>query len=249
MLTPECLSIDWKTEGIRAVIPVATFGMPQNAQAWSDWSLTHRIPVILDAAGAFGAQSSFGDIPVVISMHATKALSSGEGGLVFTENAALAQRLTQMTNFGIGPQSKLGGTNAKLSEFHAAVGHADLDVWSVKAQQRMDLYSKYKKILLLSCESRMGFQMDTGLTSPTMMVVQFKSPDQRDEAEQACQALGIQTRRWYQPLIQEHPALSGVLEAFPTPQARDLSKLLLGLPFFLGMSEIDLREIASTLSG
>jgi dTDP-4-amino-4,6-dideoxygalactose transaminase len=247
MLTPQSLPSTVKRDGIAAVMPVTVFGMPQSAKAWAQWREKTGIPVIIDAAGAFGAQTTDTNLPVAISLHATKCLSSGEGGLILTEDKHQAERLAQMTNFGIGTIPRLGGTNAKLSEYHAAVGHADLDVWPEKSQQRMQLHAFYHASLRHACGDDLGFQQDTGLQAPTTMVVRFADPARRGHIEQACAQEGVQTRRWYQPLIQDHTALTGVQAPYPTPCAHDLASSLLGIPFHLDMTQDDVNRVATIL--
>jgi len=247
MMTPQSLPSTLQCDGIAAVMPVSVFGMPQSTKEWAGWRDRTGIPVIVDAAGAFGAQATDVDIPVVISLHATKCLSSGEGGLIFTENSQQANRLIQMTNFGIGSTPGLGGTNAKLSEYHAAVGLADLDAWPENSHLRKQLHAQYQTKLCRVCGGDVEFQQDCGLQAPTMMVVRFKDQERRDFAEQACSQQGIQTRRWYQPLIQEHPALTSVQAPYQTPIANDLAKRLLGIPFYLGMESDEINLVANVL--
>jgi len=247
LLTPESLPKELDLESLGAVVPVASFGMPQNVQAWQTWSERTGVPVIVDAAAAFGAQSSQRNIPTIFSLHATKSLSTGEGGLILTENAEQALRLAQMTNFGIGPLPTVGASNAKLSEYHAAVGHAGLDVWPQVCEQRLSLYSEYSQILSDFCGDSIRFQKDTGLMAPSTMVIEFEYSTCRDKSEQVCDQEGIQTRRWYQPLIQEHPAVSGVLAPFHMPHAKELSHTLLGIPFHLDMNRVDMVRVAAAL--
>lgn len=247
LLTPESLAKELDLESLGAVVPVASFGMPQNVNAWRTWSERTGVPVIVDAAAAFGAQSSQRNIPIIFSLHATKSLSTGEGGLILTEDPEQAQRLAQMTNFGIGALSTVGSSNAKMSEYHAAVGHAGFDVWSHSCDKRIALHAQYRQILSDACGDRMRFQKDTGLRAPTTMVIEFKDPYVREKAEHICEHEGIQTRRWYQPLIHEHPAVVGVLAPFQMTHAIKLAQRLLGVPFHLDLSRQDLERVAAAL--
>lgn len=247
LLTPETLPHDLDVETLGAVIPVAAFGMPQDAQAWQQWHERTGIPVVIDAAASFGAQSSDRHIPVVISLHATKCLSTGEGGLVLTEDSEQALRLAQMTNFGIGPLVTAGASNAKMSEYHAAVGHAGFDVWPEVCLHRRALHAQYQHILQHHCGDKLIFQKDTGLWAPSTMVVEFAAHDVRELAERICEQQGIQTRRWYQPLIHEHPAISGALTPYVLPAAQSLAQRLLGIPFHLDMQQSDMERVAKAL--
>lgn len=246
LLTPH--SLPPQLEGIAAVVAVASFGVPQSVDAWAAWRASTGIPVIIDAAGAFGAQATAPGIAVVFSLHATKSLSAGEGGLVLTEDPAQAQRIAQMSNFGIGELRTETGTNAKLSEYHAAVGLADFEAWPEKSRQRLALRQRYQAVLQAVCGDALGWQSDEGLHSPTIMAVRLPDAACRDQAEQACAQAGIQTRRWYLPLVHQHPALSGVRQAFALPVAQALAQTLLGVPFYLGLLPQDIQRVATVLA-
>lgn len=84
-----------------AVMPVATFGAAQDAAAWNDFARRTGLPVLVDAAGAFGNQSPGERIDVVYSFHATKAFGAGEGGAIVSASAARVERARRLANFGI----------------------------------------------------------------------------------------------------------------------------------------------------
>jgi dTDP-4-amino-4,6-dideoxygalactose transaminase len=244
LLSPEQLPIErMPSAGIRAVIPVAAFGVPQDVLAWSQWSRTHNIPVVVDAAASIGAQKICADITVVFSLHATKALSSGEGGVVFTQNSALAARLRAMSNFGINLDVPSWGTNAKMSEYHAAVGLAHLALWPSQVAARMELLRRFKSALSFGAGTTFCYQLDTGIVAPTIFCLQFSSPDLRTRVEGVCRVHGIQTRRWYLPLLQHQSMLFRCERPLPTPNAEWLAQTLLGLPFFIGITEQEFSRV------
>jgi dTDP-4-amino-4,6-dideoxygalactose transaminase len=245
MLTPQLA--DSYIGLVNALIPVATFGMPQDAKAWSDWSEINGVPVIIDAASAMGAQPIANNVPVVFSLHATKPLSAGEGGVVVTNDQYFAERIRKMANFGIGLQKPAAGTNAKLSEYHAAVGLASCDVWTAASQQRIGLYQTYRQRLARAAPGWLRFQRDTGLVAPCVLPTQFASDELRREVEVRCALEQIGTRRWYQPLIQNQHMLGGVESPRPTPEADFLERTLLGLPFSLGMQDQDVERVAMVI--
>jgi dTDP-4-amino-4,6-dideoxygalactose transaminase len=234
-------------KGIGAIIPVTTFGMPIDIRAWSSWQKETGIPVIIDAAGAFGGQSISKNISAIFSLHATKSFSTGEGGLIMTEHADLAKKLKKMSNFGIGAKAITQGTNAKLSEYHAAVGHASLNNFNAIAQKRRDLFDSYRKRIQENFGDVLSFQANTGVFAPSIFNVRFKNQTQRARAEKELAADLIETRHWYQPLIQHHPDLSGIETPVATPHAVELEKTVLGLPFFLGMTKQDHERIIQCL--
>jgi dTDP-4-amino-4,6-dideoxygalactose transaminase len=249
LLTPVQMPQDMVIQNIRAVIPVATFGMPQDAKNWSAWSEIHNIPVILDAAAAFGAQKTSTGVIAVFSLHATKTLSSGEGGLILTQDPALANRLRAMTNFGIGLTTPSHASNAKMSEYHAAIGLAHLAIWPAQVAARMQLLQRYRNTLSAAQGVIFKFQNDTGLFAPSLLCIQLATPELRDRLELNCAQAGIQTRRWYLPLLQFQPLLATVEAPTPTIQAQYLAETLLGLPFFLNMTNAQFEGVVKMVLG
>lgn len=122
------------TSRTRAIVGVHLWGSACDVEALEAMASRKNIPVIYDAAHALGASvgatrvGNFGTAEV-FSFHATKFFNTFEGGAVTTKNADLASRLRLLRNFGFaGYDSVIGlGTNAKLSEAHAAMGLASID--------------------------------------------------------------------------------------------------------------------------
>ena len=94
------------------------------------------IPIIIDAAGGFDSFSRISTsrkYPTIISTHASKPFGTGEGGFIVHHDKVFLNKARQITNFGRdGVKINLPGFNAKLSEYHAAVGLAELDGWEDK---------------------------------------------------------------------------------------------------------------------
>lgn len=113
-----------------AILPVHLFGVAVDPRI-DAVAASLGLPVVYDAAHAFG----FADVVgrgafVAYSLHATKILHTGEGGLLVTTEDALDERAAQARNFAIGsagvPTAR--GTNGKLPEMSAAVGLSMLDL-------------------------------------------------------------------------------------------------------------------------
>jgi dTDP-4-amino-4,6-dideoxygalactose transaminase len=248
LLTPEVLQKSLGGRQVSAVIPVAAFGMPQDATLWAKWSHDNGIPVVIDAAAAFDAQKTASGVSVVFSFHATKVLSSAEGGLVLTREATLADQLKAMSNFGIGLSRSSKSTNAKMSEYHAAVGLAHLKLLPSQKLARRELWRLYQKAFSRLPSGIVTLQRDTGLSIPSVVVVRVGSSDLRDELEIRCHAAAIQTRRWYQPLLQMQPMFALDNAVVETPVAAGLAETLIGLPFHLGMSSKDVNTVMEQFS-
>ena len=259
LLTPTIAARAVRDLGAQAVLPVATFGAPQDMRAWAAFEQATGLPVVVDAAAAFGSQTLQGAAGrLVFSLHATKSLPAGEGGVVVSSDAALIARVRQLSNFGIqlqpGGSVPVGhlaavGTNAKLSEYHAAVGLAALDRWDEGAQRRRHLLARLRTALDAASGGALGWQ-DLGpqpLAAPVALCVRLGSAARRMQLERLCKRLGILTRRWYQPLLSEVQGGTQRWEAGPLPNARAIAQDLLGLPFFPAMDEAQQALLATVV--
>ncbi|RQP16654.1 MAG: aminotransferase class V-fold PLP-dependent enzyme, partial [Parapedobacter sp.] len=121
------------TEKTTAIVATHVYGNPCDVDAIERIAKKHNLKVIYDAAHAFAVQLQersifeYGDISTC-SLHATKLYHSIEGGLVTTTDPNLLKKIAYMRNFGFsGPESFAElGINGKNSEFHAAMGLANL---------------------------------------------------------------------------------------------------------------------------
>lgn len=119
------------TPRTKAIIPVHEFGLACNIEEICSLAKNHRLKVIEDAACALGATEnnnytgSFGDIGS-FSFHPRKAITSGEGGILTTNNDDLADRIRALRNHGIEIQNGktkyiTAGFNYRLTDFQAAL--------------------------------------------------------------------------------------------------------------------------------
>jgi len=218
---------------LEAVMPVATFGRPVDVRQWEGYS----VPIVIDAAGAFPQQEISRDPNVItcFSLHATKFIGCGEGGFVASHNKALIERVRDLSMFGEG------GTNAKMSEYHAAVALASLDQMEEKkkrTQQVADWYAKHV-IQLPIMETTIW-----GATS-TMLNLLLPIPVTPDLVNKLLDE-GIETKQWYRPYLDER-AEFGPHEPGRFPMTDHLREHLLGIPFHNFITEADVAHVCSTL--
>jgi dTDP-4-amino-4,6-dideoxygalactose transaminase len=141
----------------KAIIPVHLYGQCADMDAINEIAEKHNIPVVEDAAQAIGAQyrdgrpaGSIGTMGC-FSFYPTKNLGGfGDGGLVTTNDANLAEKLIQMRNHGMNPKyyHKFVGGNFRLDALQAAVllvKFTELEAWH---QARRENAEKYNKIFI-----------------------------------------------------------------------------------------------------
>ena len=119
------------TSRTKAIIPVHEFGLGADMPAICSIAKKYSLFVLEDAACALGATvnnqfvGTFGDVGS-FSLHPRKAITSGEGGLIVTNNATLAQKLRILRNHGIDTSNGTmdfveAGYNYRLTDFQAAL--------------------------------------------------------------------------------------------------------------------------------
>jgi dTDP-4-amino-4,6-dideoxygalactose transaminase len=132
------------TDKTKAIIPVHTFGQPADMGAIMEIAEEYKLKLIEDAACGLGAKyksqyaGTIGDIGC-LSFHARKGVTTGEGGMVVTNNEKLADKIRNLSVFGmtsawdrersdkfIIPEFTEVGYNYKMGDITAAVGVAQL---------------------------------------------------------------------------------------------------------------------------
>jgi len=142
------------TDRTVAVVPVHVYGSLCDVEKIEKIAVKYGLRVIYDAAHTFGVKykgfssANYGDAST-FSFHATKVFQTVEGGAVCYKNDAWEQTLNDMKNFGIrGPESvEFIGGNAKMSEFHAAMGLCNLRHLEGEIQKRKAVVEHYRSRL------------------------------------------------------------------------------------------------------
>lgn len=238
---------------LRLVLPVATFGCPLDVAAWDDFARRSGLPVLMDAAAAFGNQAVGQRAHVAFSLHATKPFGIGEGGMLATRDAAFAARVRQLSNFGFsqGRATAVAG-NAKMSEYAAAVALCQWARFGQRQAHRRTLWQAYRQRL----QRNLGLALQAGFENgalPANLVLQLPGDAAPVAATLARQ--GIASRRWYCPPLTAQPAfavpgLCAVFSAEPEgalPQTRLLSSRSLGLPWHSFMTVADQDRVLAAL--
>lgn len=230
------------------IIPIDVDPHTWVAPGVSGFGVPTYAPVV-DAAGAFGEQKvplMAAGLTAVFSLHATKPLGCGEGGFIVTWDADEAEQWREMTNFGIQKgMSVFTGTNAKMSEFHAAVALAALDRWDREAWLNLyDLYDKHLPAGIVKQRRPRG----------AYSLLPVKLPVPAQPVMDRMMAADVQCRRWYTPTLDNHPLFAWTgnrkerrHNKVDLPVTRDVAEHLLGLPYHLSLTEADVIEVCEKL--
>jgi len=239
-----------------AILPVHVFGNPCQVNDIAELAEQYQLKVVYDAAHAFSSKLSgqalvnYGDA-ATLSFHATKLFHCVEGGAVIFKDKATYEKAKQIINFGFDTnnQPQNIGTNAKMSEFHAAMGLAVLDDIDLITNKRSELVAYYSQQLSNITEVTLQLWHEKGTPNGAYMPVIFANEQQLLTVVETLSKQSIQTRRYF------HPSLSQLKiygESGNTPIANDISTRILCLPLYtdLVLSDIDVicAQLALALS-
>jgi dTDP-4-amino-4,6-dideoxygalactose transaminase len=230
---------------IGAVMPVMPFGLPLDPAAWEAFRSRTGLAVVIDAAAAFDSLVPSA-VPSVVSLHATKVLGIGEGGFVISTDAAMTPAVRMRANFGFegSRQARAAAFNAKLSEYHAAVGHAALDEWDQARAEWSRAAKAYRRALGGSNQVCLQPGFGEAWISSTCLLG-FVQPT-ADRVEQSLADHAVETRRWWGTGAHGHPATA----SFPrtaVPATDALARSTLAVPFYRDIGAAEIGRVAEVV--
>jgi dTDP-4-amino-4,6-dideoxygalactose transaminase len=236
-----------------AICGVSIFGLPPDNEALLDLSYRKGVPVYFDSAQGLGATyrgwplGGFGT-GEVFSMSPTKVVTAVEGGLLTTNNQALAERMRSLRDYGKDPvkgEEMLHlGLSARMSELHAAVGLLSLRMMDDLVKARRELIAIYRDRLglLPGCWVQKFPSDRTTSGNYFVLFITDRAKLSRDEVYEALKMAEIQTKRYFYPPVHEH----ALFQRFPMRVSMNLqhtgkiSREALALPLY---SHTTLEEI------
>jgi dTDP-4-amino-4,6-dideoxygalactose transaminase len=208
--------------------------------------------IIIDAAASFDSltkikwPSGF-DWAVVVSLHATKTLGAGEGGFVFSRNSQWIKSFREWTNFGFDAFRVSGslGSNSKMSEYHAAVALASLDMWPETKESLLEL-AQIEKGISESFGRKTGRATVNGWASP-YWILECNSSDELRSVMDALSREKIEFRKWWADGCHKMPAYDKVKTVGNLQVTDSLASRTIGLPHFVGLQKSSLERISRVL--
>lgn len=240
------------TQRTRAIIPVHLYGVPCDMKRIDAFAGEHRLLVIEDAAEALGAKyesracGTHGNCGT-FSFYANKVMTTGEGGIVVTNDKLLADRLRLFRGQGQGAiryRHEVLGFNYRATEVQAAIGCAQLRKLPQFLAQRQIVQDTYTNELF-EVRDVLSWQAfpEHGAKAPWMFTVRVYKGDAQ-QLMQDLQAQGVETRPSFVPLHQlpmyAQPNTKFVNSTFLSPQ-------LISLPTHPKLTEQDVRLICKRL--
>jgi dTDP-4-amino-4,6-dideoxygalactose transaminase len=230
---------------VGAVMPVVPFGQPIDLPAWDRFRASTGIPVVIDAAAGFDSLLP-SESPAVVSLHATKTLGVGEGGFVVSTDQSLIKEIQTRANFGFskGRTAVVPAMNAKLSEYHAAVGLAALDEWPHARAEWAAVAGAYRRALPESNRVRFQSGFGEGWVSSTCNL--SFADDAAAQVERVLANARIDSRSWWGRGAHVHPATAACPRS-PLPATERLLRSTVGVPLFRDMTAADVGRVTNCI--
>jgi len=239
------------TKKTKAILPVHVFSNPCDIDAIQEISEEFNLPVIYDAAHAFGV--TYKGKPIVaygsvsaLSFHATKLFNTAEGGACTSSILEVVEKIERLRFFGHDKDKNIvdDGTNAKMTEIHAALGLVALNYAERVLNDRKEKYLLYKNAL--SKFSSLSFQMyDERSYNFSYFPVVFGSAHDRLCVENKLKEYNVFARRYFYPSLNTLPILHGER----APVSEDISERILCLPLYYDLAIDDVKNIIEIISG
>lgn len=212
-----------------AIMPVHLYGHPANMDAFTEICSRHNLLLLEDAAQAHGAKigeryvGSYGTAS--FSFYPSKNMTTGEGGMVLTNDDEIARQLRMIRNQGMNQQyhHEVVGYNFRMMNLQAAIGNVQLESLAEWTQQRI--------------ENAAYFNAHLAHVKTPIAVNDFKHvyhqytirAENRDELVGQLNERGVGARVYYPSLIHQQPAMQQYAH-YVLPESQRATEQVLSLP-------------------
>lgn len=251
VLTPEIAKNIAERQVIDAVMPVSLYGMPLPAEEWDRFVEETGIPVVIDAAASIESQKYASKLLVAHSLHALKPFGIGEGGFLVMWDKENFATTRKTSNFGmIDRITYQPGENAKMSEYHAAVGLAQLGRWDGIKARRRRIFERYQAELA-PLKERIVIHEKLQETVLSCLMATIKSGNPQLIVADLI-ARGVPAHRTYLPPLYAHPYFEGLARADADgkgkmPGAEAMEASVIGLPFHAFLSDEEIHHFVQII--
>lgn len=231
------------TPRTKAIVPVHVYGNACDVKGFERLSKKYGIPIIYDAAHAFGTDlHHFGDMSM-FSFHPTKLFHSCEGGCLVFKDKKIQEKLFELRNFAIHSETECVdvGSNAKMNELQALTGLLCLEKMDELLAWRHKIAAVYKKSFAGSKVKFIG-KSENDAYCPVL----FDSYETRERVyKQLKEKCNVFSRRYFYPLLTDFaPYVYGKSSC---PVAEDIASRVLTLPTYYGLALDEVKTIAENV--
>lgn len=252
-------------EKTKAIIPVDFSGQPVDLDAIKKIAKEHNLIVIEDAAHAIGAtykDQKIGAISdmTMFSLHPVKHITTGEGGMITTDNKEYYEKLLQFRSHGItrdqeklisndGPwyyEMQFLGYNYRMTDIQAALGISQLEKLDEFIELRRKYVNIYNEAFSKIEQIKIPYQSPEGNSSWHLYIIRLELEKLSVGRKEIFEALhkrniGVNVHYipvYYQPYYQELGYKKGLCS-----KAEELYEEIISLPLFPSMNEKDVNDV------
>jgi perosamine synthetase len=240
------------TPRTKAILPVHLYGHPCEMTKIQKIAEAHGLFIVEDCAEAFGSRLNgchvgrFGDLGA-FSFFGNKTITTGEGGMIVTDNPTLHHRLTHLNSQGLAHHRQywhdIVGFNYRLTNICAAIGLAQLEQVSAFISRKRQLAALYKE-MLAGLPITFQAEEENAFHSQWMFSLLTANEEGRDALREHLESRRIETRPLFYP-VHTMPMHSKRYERHPV--AEDIGMRGLNLPSWPGLSDNQISVITSAI--
>ena len=245
-------------ERTKLIVPVHLGGRMADMPAIMNLAEQHHLAVLEDAAGAHGAslgQRNAGTIgdAAIFSFTPTKPITTGEGGMITTNDPQLAERCRLIRNFG--DESKFEwnslGFNFRMTAVSAAIGLQQLRQLDANVAQRREIAARYNAAFADLPEIRtpqVPSHETTNFQLYTILLDTSRLSLTRDHVIERLAEAGVASRLYY-PALHNMPVFAPSTSSSGTvfPNAKDYEQSALSLPIYADMKRSEQAHVVERL--
>ncbi len=256
------------TPQTRAIVLVHQIGLPGDADAIRAVTQKHGLELIEDGATAFGATYKGRRVgglgsPTAFSFHPRKMITTGEGGMITTDDEQLAERARILRSTGasisdlerhkakgvlVQKYSEVG-YNYRMTDIQAAIGLVQLKKIGAMLDQRAAQACFYDEALSRFKELDRPYVPEYATHAYSSYLVRLRSDASvsRDELLRRMADCGVSCRVGIQPLHHE-PFYAERHSHIPLPATEDAARSTIFLPIFPGMTHAEQQQVIDALT-
>lgn len=245
------------TERTKAIIAVHIYGHPVDMDPLKKIAKEHGLALIEDAAEAHGAEykgmkaGSIGDIGC-FSFYANKIITTGEGGMVVTNDDNLANRMRSLKNHAFGVPRFIHhevGFNYRMTNIQAAIGLAQLEHIDRFIEARRSNARRYNDLLKdvpgVTLPKEMPYAKNVYWMYGLLLEDNFGIS--KDEAMEKLKVLGVETRSFFMPMHQQPAYTKLGITSGRLPVSEELFRKGLYLPSSSSLTEEQINTVADAI--
>jgi perosamine synthetase len=257
------------TKKTKAIMPVEVFGSPADFDKICQIAKKHNLTILEDSCEALGSElngkkaGTFGKMSV-FAFYPNKQITTGEGGMILTDDDCLADMCVSLRNQGRGKSGgwlshERLGYNYRLSDINCALGIVQLSRLDEIKAKRRQVAKWYHE--MLSDDDRLIVPAEPAGCKVSWFVFvvrlacteQGRSADrftlkQRDEILDAMKAKGIQVSNYFSPVhLQPFMAEQFGYKEGDFPVTESVAERTIALPFYNNLTKDDIATVCKTL--